>query len=425
MAKIVGLPKLSPTMEEGTLARWAKAEGDRVEIDDLIAEVETDKATMEWRAFDAGVLLKILVEEGAELAPDAPVAIFGEAGEDISGLLAELESGGGPAPVAAAPAEPSKEPKSDQAPPTEASHGEGSPAARHGEPRPRAEGRVLASPLVRRLAREHDLDLRAIDGSGPGGRVIKRDVDEALSRPRAAAAPAPARGERQPPRVQKLSSMRKTIARRLTESKQTVPHFYLTIDLDVGPLMAARKQINAELAEHGEKASVNDLIIKAAAVALRRVPDANASFMGDSIHYHQVVDVSVAVSVPDGLVTPVVRDADLKSIREISAEVRELAGRARDKKLAPDEMMNGTFSVSNLGMYGIEEFAAVINPPEGCILAVGTLREEPVVKGGQIVPGQRMRVTLSCDHRVVDGALGAQWLAAFKKIIEQPILMLV
>ncbi len=412
MAKIVGLPKLSPTMEEGTLARWVMKEGDRFGIDDLIAEVETDKATMEWRAFDPGVLLKILVEEGAVLAPDAPVAIFGEEGEDISALLEEVASQSSVTPVAAAPAAPSV------TAPAAAPSG----AAPTAPPRPA--GRVLASPYVRKLGREHDIDLALVTGTGPGGRLIKRDLDAWLAQPRPAPGASAGAGVRLPPRVEKLSSMRRTIARRLTESKQTVPHFYLTVDLDAGPLMAARKRINAELASEGEKVSVNDLILKACAVALRRVPDANASFMGDAIHYHRVVDISVAVAIPDGLVTPVVRDADHKGVRAIALEVRELASRARDKRLMPEEMMNGTFSVSNLGMYGIEEFAAVINPPEGCILAVGAVRSEPVVVDGAVTVGQRMRVTLSCDHRVVDGSIGAQWLAAFRKAIEQPVLML-
>jgi pyruvate dehydrogenase E2 component (dihydrolipoamide acetyltransferase) len=218
--------------------------------------------------------------------------------------------------------------------------------------------------------------------------------------------------------------MRRTIARRLTESKQTVPHFYLTIDVDAGPLTKARAQINADLEPEGEKVSLNDLVMKACAMALRRLPEVNASYAGDSIHFHQVVDISMAVAIPDGLVTPVIRDADRKGLRELAKEARELASRARAKKLAPEEMTNGTFSVSNLGMFGITEFSAVINPPEGAILAVGTVREEPVAKNGQIVVGQRMKVTMSCDHRVVDGALGARWLAALQKIVEQPVLML-
>jgi pyruvate dehydrogenase E2 component (dihydrolipoamide acetyltransferase) len=286
---------------------------------------------------------------------------------------------------------------------------------------------VLSSPLVRKLARERAIDLGSIAGSGPGGRIVKRDLDAAPSAP-VAARPAPVattHGQRLPPVEHPLSQMRKTIARRLTESKQTVPHFYLTIDVDAEPLVAARARINADLEKSGEKVSVNDLVIKAAALALRRVPSANASFGEGKILVHQVVDVSVAVAVPDGLVTPVVRDADQKGVLAISREVRDLAARAKEKKLKPEEMTGGTFSISNLGMYGIEDFAAVINPPEGAILAVGVVREEPVVKDGAVVPGKRMRMTLSCDHRVVDGALGAQLLAALRALLEAPVLMLV
>ncbi|MGD8826919.1 MAG: dihydrolipoamide acetyltransferase family protein, partial [Myxococcales bacterium] len=290
------------------------------------------------------------------------------------------------------------------------------------EPAPSGGGRVLSSPLVRRLARERGIDLDEVRGTGPRGRIIKRDVEGYEG-----SAPAPGArraGERLGPRVEKASSMRRTIARRLTESKQTVPHYYLTIDVDIAPLSDARRAINADLAAEGRKVSLNDLIIKAAAVALRRVPDVNASWMDDEIHYHQVVDISVAVAVEEGLMTPVVRDADRKGVAEIADEVQQMAARAREKKLQPEEMRGGTFSISNLGMFGIEEFAAVINPPEGAILAVGTLRDEPVVHEGQVVPGQRMRFTMSCDHRVIDGATGAKFLAAFKRIVEQPLTML-
>jgi pyruvate dehydrogenase E2 component (dihydrolipoamide acetyltransferase) len=444
MAKIVGLPKLSPTMEEGTLAKWAKKEGDDIAIDDLVAEVETDKATMEWRAFDKGVLLKILAPEGTTLKPDQPVAIIGQRGEDIAALLAQAGSPASAAPPAAPAAPPA--PSATAAAPAQAA-----PAGalqEVAESRPNG-GRVLASPLVRRLAREHDVDLRGVRGSGPGGRIVKRDLDEALvsgaaqpvdaravPSPGAASPSAPsARGVRSPPVAQKLSQMRKTIARRLTESKQTVPHFYLTIDVDAGPIWDARAGINAELERSvspglrpgpaGEKVSVNDLLIKACAVALRRVPTVNASFAGDQLLFHQVVDISVAVAIPDGLVTPVVRDADRKGVVEISREVKDLAKRAKEKKLKPEEMTGGTFSISNLGMYGVEDFAAVINPPEGAILAVGAVREEPVVRDGAIAPGRRMRMTLSCDHRVVDGATGAEWLAALRRLLEHPITMLV
>jgi len=436
MAKIIGLPKLSPTMDEGTLAAWTKDEGDAVEVDDLLAEVETDKATMEFRSFDKGVLLKKLVDEGTTLAPDQPVAIMGEAGEDISGLLAELEAGtaGGAAADAKADGDeaPSQSPdaaastRDGSAPapstPSGADEAAAGPGAGHLERDGDGE-RIFASPLVRRLARERGIDLRGLSGSGPRGRIVKRDLDAAPAPTAGASAPAPA-GERQPPRRERLSQMRKTIARRLTQSKQDLPHYYLTHDVDAAPMVAARKAINAELEQDGEKISLNDLIIKACALALRRVPQVNASFDGDHIAYHQVVDVSVAVAIPEGLITPVVRDADRKGVREIARDVKDLAARARDKKLAPEEFTGGTFSISNLGMYGIESFTAVINPPEAAILAVGTLREEPVVRGGELVPGTRMRMTLSCDHRVIDGAVGAEWMAVLRGLLERPITML-
>ena len=407
MAKIIGLPKLSPTMEEGTLVAWTKKEGDEVDVDDLLAEVETDKATMEFRSFDRGVLLKILVPEGETLEPDVPVAIIGKAGEDISDLLAQVAS----APVAAPVAEPGSAPKSAPESASVAAPATGSETG----------GRVLSSPLVRRLARERTIDLRAVQGSGPRGRIVKRDVESYAGGARA----APTVGsERLAPRVAKASSMRRTIARRLTESMQTVPHYYLTIDVDIAPLANARKAMNAELEAAGKKVSLNDLIIKAAAVALRRVPEVNASWMDKEIHYHQVVDISIAVAIDDGLMTPVIRDADRKGVAQIADEVRDLAARARDKKLQPEEMTNGTFSISNLGMFGIEEFTAVINPPEGAILAVGTIRNEPVVEDGAIVPGRRMRFTMSCDHRIIDGATGAKFMAAFKRIVESPLNML-
>ena len=416
MAKIIGLPKLSPTMEEGTLVSWAKKEGDTVDIDDLLAEVETDKATMEFRSFDRGVLLKILVPEGVTLEAEVPVAIIGKAGEDISELLAQVEAGAAAVTEAATESAPAPAPASAPVPaPAPAS----APALASA---PVSDGgRVISSPLVRRLARERNIDLRSVQGTGPHGRVVKRDIDSFVG---SGVAPSMLSGERLPPRVEQASSMRRTIARRLTESMQTVPHYYLTIDSDIGPLSDARKAMNAELEADGKKVSLNDLIIKAAAVALRRVPQVNASWMGKEIHYHQVVDISVAVAVEDGLMTPVIRDADRKGIAQIAAEIRDLAARARDRKLSIEEMTNGTFSISNLGMYGIEEFTAVINPPEAAILAVGTIREEAVVRKGEVVLGRRMRFTMSCDHRVVDGATGAQYLAAFKRIVESPLNML-
>ena len=449
MAKIIGLPKLSPTMEEGTLASWSKQEGDAVEVDDLLAEVETDKATMEFRSFDKGVLLKILADEGETLAPDAPVAIIGEEGEDISDLLEKAKNGAA-APgqnvksngeenehQTAAAAQGNANDETEQTPPKRA-------AARD------SEGRVLASPAVRKIAREKDLDLSQVDGSGPRGRIVMRDLEGAST---VGSKRTRARTQVQftEPTVEPLSQMRKAIARRLTESKQTVPHFYLTIDFDAAPIMAARKAINAELeseaaamsrqaksqgdrrgteaisgaSRNPSRVSLNDMIIKAVASALRRYPRANASFTDKSIILHNHVDISVAVAVPDGLMTPVIRNADQKGIAEIGAEVRELAKKAREKKLQPEEYTDGTFSISNLGMYGIEEFSAVINPPEGAILAVGTLRQEPVVKDGQITVGQRMRMTLSCDHRVIDGAIGAEFLSVLKRMLESPTSMLI
>ncbi len=414
MAKIIGLPKLSPTMEEGTLVEWTKKEGDRVEIDDLLAEVETDKATMEFRSFDKGVLLKILVQPGESLAPDTPVAILGEEGEDIAALLAEVQAGGA-TKSAQAPAEREASAAAEPKPATSKQRHGPSPAVS------RTDGRVLASPLVRRMAREEGVDLAQVGGSGPHGRIIKRDLEAFLASGGVSGATHGA-GPRPAPRIVKASPMRKTIARRLTESKQTVPHFYLTIDIDAEPMIAARRQMNSVL--DGEKVSFNDLVLKACAIALRNVPECNASWMGDEIHYHRVVDVSVAVAVPDGLVTPVVRDADRKGLLAIAREVKALAARAREKKLAPEEMTGGTFSISNLGMYGIEEFAAVINPPEGALLAVGGIRDAVVVRDGQVVAGKRMKVTLSCDHRVVDGAVGARWLQELQRLLQAPMAML-
>jgi pyruvate dehydrogenase E2 component (dihydrolipoamide acetyltransferase) len=419
MAKIIGLPKLSPTMEEGTLVVWSKKEGDEVDVDDLLAEVETDKATMEFRSFDRGVLLKILVPAGETLEPDVPVAIIGKAGEDISELLAEVAAGTAKGPPADSATAAEAATELGTGPATEPVSVTPTESASVSAGVSRTEGRVISSPLVRRLARERSIDLHTVQGSGPRGRVIKRDIDS-YSGGVATALTA----ERLPPRVVKASSMRRTIARRLTESMQTTPHYYLTIDVDIAPLADARKAMNAELESEGKKVSLNDLIIKAAAIALRRVPEVNASWMGKEIHYHQVVDISIAVAVDEGLMTPVIRDADRKGVAQIAEEVRDLATRAKDKKLQLEEMTNGTFSISNLGMFGIEEFTAVINPPEGAILAVGTIREEPVVEDGAIVPGQRMRFTMSCDHRTIDGATGAKFMAALKRTLESPSTML-
>lgn len=438
MAKILDMPKLSPTMEEGQIATWHKKVGDTVDVDELLAEVETDKATMEFRSFDRGTLLAILAPAGTVVRLGQPVAILGKPGEDVSGLA----PGATATPSAAAPkAEVAAAETPAPAAPTTA------PPA----PSVDATGRIKASPYVRKLAREHGLDLMRVPGTGPGGRVIARDVDAlpaataattATTTPPPAARPslppstltpaqlvatprptipAPAAGTRIP-----LSMMRKTIARRLTQSKQTVPHFYLTIDVDAGALVALREQLNGDLAASKQdvKVSFNDLIVKAVAIALRRVPACNATFTEEALVLHDRVDLSVAVAVPDGLVTPVVRDADRKGVLAIAAEVRDLAARARDKKLRPEEMTDGTFSISNLGMFGIDTFSAVINPPEGAILAVGRVRAEPVVKGDAVVPGHKLGMTLSCDHRVIDGAVGATFLAALRSLLEHPTQIL-
>ncbi|WP_437330493.1 pyruvate dehydrogenase complex dihydrolipoamide acetyltransferase [Sorangium sp. So ce381] len=437
MAKVLELPKLSPTMEEGQISAWHKKEGDAIDIDDLLAEVETDKATMEYKSFDRGTLLKILVPAGSVVQLGQPVAIIGAPGEDVSAL-----AGGSGGAAAAKPSAAEAQPKGERAAPQAggdapvtspppAARGEAvSPPTQPAAPQPSSNGRVKASPYVRKLGRERGLDLSSVAGSGPRGRIVARDLEGLKPAPAAAAGKATAPGELAAPEVRPLSMMRKAIARRLTESKQTVPHFYLSIDVDADPLNALREQINADLAataaegEKPAKVSFNDLLVKACAIALVRVPECNAQFTPDAILVHQRVDISVAVAVPEGLVTPVVRDVDRKQVLDIAAEVRELAGRAKAKKLRPEEMANGTFSISNLGMYGIDNFGAVINPPEGAILAVGQVRQEPVVRGEQIVPGRRLSMTLSCDHRVVDGAVGATFLKVLRQLLEHPTQIL-
>lgn len=436
MARLIEMPKLSPTMEEGQIASWHAKEGDAIEVDDLLAEVETDKATMEFRSFDRGVLLKILAAEGAIVPLGAPLAIIGEAGEDITALLDSTTRDSTTQPAAGPPATPSAPAGATSS--SQASAKTTSSAASSGAANTSASGRIKASPYVRKLARERSIDLRAVSGSGPNGRIVARDLEGV-----AAGTTAPDVGatistvgissgrgltpsEEEEPLVKPLSMMRKTIARRLTEAKQTVPHFYLTIDVNAGPLVALRSQLNADLKTAPEplKISYNDLIIKAAAITITRAPEVNAQFTADALIFHRRVDISVAVAVDDGLVTPVLRSAHRKSVMAISREVKDLAARARKRKLTPEEMMNGTFSISNLGMYGIDTFAAVINPPEGAILAVGGIRAVPVVEGDAVVPGKRLALTLSCDHRVVDGAVGATFLAELRKVLEQPTQIL-
>jgi len=453
MAQIIGLPKLSPTMEEGVLVKWVKQEGDSVEPGDLVAEVETDKANMDFNLEDEGVLLKLLVEEGATVQLGSPVAILGDAGEDISQILAEAQAqmaGGG----AAAPPAPTPDPV--PVPPPVTSVGSTSrqavPQATVDAPTAPitgSRGRLLASPLAKTLALELGIDLRQVTGSGPGGRIVERDVRAlAQGQPVAAApvatAPAAELVDAPPPSTstalavrsgapsvpapippsdeyvdKPLSNMRKRIAERMLAAKRDVPHFYLTRDFDVAPLLDFRKRLNNLLGDRG-RVSVNDLIIKGVALTLRRVPDCNTSFTGDAIRYFANVHVGVAVATERGLLTPVIRNADLKGIGVIATEVKDLATRARDRQIKAHEIQGSTFTVSNLGMFGIKHFEAIINPPEAAIVAIGTIQEIPVVVDGQITIGKRMSLTMSCDHRVIDGALGAQYLKELVNILEKP-----
>ena len=434
MATKVHMEALSPTMEEGQVVKWLKGEGDAVARGDILAEIETDKATMELVARGEGMLRKVFVGEGVAAPVGDVIAIIAAKGEDIAAMVAGL--GGGGAPVAdgggAEEAGAGAGVASDPAPAAPAAT-TAAPSARTATPPPApatTPGRVKASPVARRLARDAGLDVATLQGSGPGGRVIKRDVEAAARAAEAAATtpvpavtawPAPADTEFEDT---PLSQMRKTVARRLTESLGPVPHFFLTLDVDMKRALAARKRVNELLAARGAKASINDLVIKAAAVALIHHPECNAWWQGDAIRRFNRVHIGVAVAVPDGLITPVIRDAHAKGLGQISTEVRELAGRARDKKLQPHEYTGSTFSISNLGMFGIEEFTAVINPPEAGIIAAGAVEERPVAVGGEVVVRPRMRVTMSCDHRVIDGAQGARFLATLKSFLEEPAAIL-
>ena len=397
---------LSPTMEEGQIVKWLKGEGEEVSQGDILAEIETDKATMELVARGEGVLRRVFVAEGAAAPVGDVIAVIAAEGEDIAALEKGLGGGGGPAG-----------PEAD-VPPPGASASPGGPAPAR-PPRSEAPARIRASPVARRLARDAGLDLADLRGSGPGGRVVKRDVEAAA----AAAAAWPTVPGTEFEDVP-LSPMRATVARRLAESLGPVPHFFLTVDVDMTRALAARARINELLAARGTKASINDLVVKAVAVALTHHPECNAQWRGDSIRRFDRCHIGVAVAVPDGLVAPVVRDAQAKGLGEIGAEIRELAGRAREKRLQPHEYTGSTFSVSNLGMLGIEAFTAVINPPEAGILAVGAVEERPVAVGGEVVVRPRMRVTMSCDHRVIDGAQGARFLATLKAFLEEPAAIL-
>ncbi|MDT7535787.1 pyruvate dehydrogenase complex dihydrolipoamide acetyltransferase [Sphingobium sp. SA2] len=430
MSKTIQMPALSPTMEEGTLAKWLVKEGDTVSSGDLLAEIETDKATMEFEAVDEGVIAKILVSEGSEgVKVGTVIAIIAEEGEDVATVAA---GGGEAAPKAeAAPA------KAEAEAPAAAPKAAAAPAA--AAP---AEGRVKASPLARRLAQDKGIDLAAVTGSGPNGRIVKGDLDGAKAgTAKSAAAPAAAPAEKAPAapapaaptgaqdfgiphEVVKLSGMRKTIARRLTESKQQVPHIYLTVDIQLDKLLKLRGELNAGLASRKVKLSVNDLLIKALGVALAEVPECNVQFAGDQMLQFKRADISVAVSIPGGLITPIITDAGSKGVAAISDAMKDLASRAKDGKLKPEEYQGGTASLSNMGMFGIKQFEAVINPPQGMIMAIGAGEKRPFVVDDSLQITTVMSATGSFDHRAIDGADGARLMKAFKELIENPIGML-
>ncbi|HLL71045.1 MAG TPA: pyruvate dehydrogenase complex dihydrolipoamide acetyltransferase [Pyrinomonadaceae bacterium] len=490
MATQVVMPKLSPTMEEGQLARWLKNEGDSVSVGEPLAEIDTDKATMEAQALTTGVLRKILVQAGATVPLGQVIAIIGAADEDISALLASAESGEAAAAnkqsieenveagqdgaqkelagvvvegartqatiegeplkgdVGRAPSTADKQASSDKSSPpaTTTDGGDGSSTSGNGQ---RAGGRIVVSPIAARMAAEANINIKTLTGSGPGGRIIKRDIEAAINagqqqqvqadsapqgrssqeQPQAVEARAPQQPAQQPSvegasayRDEQVSTMRSTIARRLTSSIGPVPHFFLTTEIEMDRTAELRASLNQ--LDQENKVSINDIIIKVAAVALVQHPQVNASFQDKTIRYYERADIGVAVAIDEGLITPIVRSADRKSIGQISREVRALAARARERKLQPDEYMGATFSVSNLGMFGIDEFTAIINPPEAAIMAVGAMQAKPVVREGEIVVRQLMRVTMSCDHRIVDGATGAKFLQTFKRMLENPLMLM-
>jgi pyruvate dehydrogenase E2 component (dihydrolipoamide acetyltransferase) len=435
ITKVV-LAKLSPTMEEGTVVKWTKQEGDAIKVGDVLAEIETDKANMEMEALGAGVLRKVLVQAGGKAPVGALIGVIAEPNEDIGAMLAEAAAAA-PTQAPAAATTPAPAPPPTAAAPASAP----APAPATAAPAPAAPqtagGRVKASPLARAIAASQNVPLEQVAGSGPGGRIVKRDIEGFLAAPLApAAAPAPvaapaaARPSRPaipvpsvpPGTAIPLTSMRRTIAKRLAESMFTAPHFYVTVEIDMDAAVDLRERI---LEAEDVKVSYNDLVLKACAKALTRFPVVNASWTGETIQTHAEVHLGVAVSLPEGLITPIVRNADRKSVVEIGREVKDLAARARDKKLKPDEFQGSTFTVSNLGMFDVTEFTAIINPPESAILAVGAVRKVPVVADDELTIGHRMKVTLSSDHRVVDGALAAQFLAEVRRLLESPISLLV
>jgi pyruvate dehydrogenase E2 component (dihydrolipoamide acetyltransferase) len=415
MAEIVRMPKLSDTMIEGVVAEWHKKVGDTIAEGDLLADIETDKATMEFESFYDGVLLHIGVEKGGAAPINEILAVIGEKGEDITALLAS-----------SAPAEESAAPAKEEAAPKAATV-----ASPESMPTPvvavsipttsnSSNGRVFVSPLARKMASEKGIDLGSVQGSGENNRIVKKDIENYTPQLAASYNAAPVGTESYTD--EPLSQMRKAIARTLTASKFSAPHFYLKMEVDMDNAITARKAINAD---EGVKISFNDMVVKAVASALRQNPKVNADWIGDAIRYNNHIHIGVAVAVSEGLLVPVVKFTDTKGFMQIGAEIKDLAERARTKKIQPQEMEGGTFAISNLGMYGIEDFTSIINPPNGCILSVGQIKQTPVVKNGEIVPGNIMKLSLSCDHRVVDGAVGSAFLKDVKKFLENPVKMIV
>lgn len=427
------MPKLSDTMTEGVVAEWHKNVGDEVKSGDLLAEIETDKATMEFESFQDGILLHRGVEKGEAGPVDSILAILGEKGEDVSELIKE----GASEPKEEEEEEPKEEKKDSKEDSKEEKEEEDDASAKEETSeaetkeesqedsseeirRTSSDGRIIASPLAKRLAEEKGIDLAEVQGSGDGGRIVKKDIESFT--PRASKAAGVSVAGKESYTEENVSQMRKTIAKRLAESKFTAPHFYLTMEIDMENAMSSRKAINEAIKP--SRISINDYVIKAVSAALKKNPKVNASWLGDKIRYNEHVHIGVAVAVDEGLLVPVIRFADQKSMVTINEEVVDFAEKARSKKLQPKDWEGNTFTVSNLGMFGIEEFTAIINPPDACIMAIGTIVEKPVVKNGQIVVGHTMKVTLSCDHRVVDGAVGSGFLNTFKKYMENPVMML-
>jgi pyruvate dehydrogenase E2 component (dihydrolipoamide acetyltransferase) len=443
MAEVIRMPRMSDTMEEGNIVSWLKEEGEEVEAGETLAEVETDKATMELDSYFDGVLLHIAVKEGP-VPINGVIAVIGDEGEDWKAAVEEATSDNGSSDDSSDEA-----PKEEAAAPQEDTSSQEEPAGTGGSSSD-GDKRIKASPLARSMAKEANVDLTNVDGSGDGGRIVKRDIEEAIEQQKSAPAPQPAPAAPEAPAAQPapqqqeapaakvpefsisasgdnyedepVSQMRKTIARRLGESKFSAPHFYLTVEINMDNAIKVRKRLN-EVAP--TKISFNDLVLKACAVALRQNPAINSSWLGDKIRKNKDVNIGVAVAVDEGLLVPVIRFADMKSLSQINTEVKTLAGKAKNRKLSTEEMQGNTFTISNLGMFGIEAFTAIINPPDSCILAVGGIIEKPIVKDGELAVGNMMKVTLSCDHRVVDGATGATFLNIVKDILEDPIRILV